>query len=262
MFSEVILYYPHNKELKLEEAFDMYEERISGERKVQIVKNQVMEFLEDVTEARFFVEEVMKEIDLEKIGFAMDPTAAQENLDCDDEGLVDHPDYGHINPDIVDDVKDEILMKSIYRKVEIQSMDILKEKTRNLDEFQRHVINKAVKFAKDIVKARNGFQKPPPSPLLMVHGGAGAGKSTVIDVLAQWVQLILQKEGDDTNSPCVIKCAPTGAASANIEGQTLHSSFNFSYDGKCYSLNDKARDQRREILKNLKMVSFFINFIL
>ena len=256
MFSEVILYLPHSKELKLEEAVQLYEEKVSGERKIQIVKKQVMEFLDDVTEARFFVEEVMKEIDVDQTGFEMDPTLAQENLECENEQMLEHPDYGHINPDIVD-VNDEIPIKSIYKKVEIQSIDILKRKTRSLDDFQRHVINKAVKFAKDVVKSRNGFNKLPISPLLMVHGGAGAGKSTVIDVLAQWVELILQKEGDDLNSPCVIKCAPTGAAAANIEGQTLHSSFNFSYDGKCYSLNDKARDQRREILKNLKMVSIF-----
>ena len=257
MFSEVILYFPHIKELKLEETFEFYEEKINGERKVDLVKRQVMEFLEDVNEARYFVEEALKDIDVQETGFALDSTFAQANLDCEDEGIVEHPDYGHINPEIVDDVNDEIPIKSIYRKVEIQSKDILNQKTRNLDEFQRHVVNIGIKFAKDVVKSRNGFQKPPESPLLMVHGGAGAGKSTVIDILAQWVELILQKEGDDTNSPCVLTCAPTGTAAANIEGQTLHSSFNFSYDGKSYSLNDKSRDQRRELLKNLKMVSNF-----
>ena len=134
----------------------------------------------------------------------------------------------------------------------------MKEKTRNLDEYQRHIIDVGVKFSKDVVKARKNFSKPPESPLVMVHGGAGAGKSTVINVLAQWVQLILQKEGDNPEFPCVIKCAPTGTASANIEGQTLHTAFSFSYDGKFYSLHDKARDQRREILKNLKMVSLIL----
>ena len=94
----------------------------------------------------------------------------------------------------------------------------------------------------------------------MVHGGAGAGKSTVINVLAQWIQWILQKEGDNSQFPCVIKVAPTGTAAANIEGQTLHTAFSFSYDGKPYSLNDKARDERREILKQLKMVSRIIYF--
>ena len=257
MFSEVILYYPHTTEFKLEEASELYEEKIHGERKVDIVKRQVMEFLEDVTEARYFVEEVMKEVDLSETKLAMDPTLAQENLDCENEGIIEHPDYCHINPDIVDDMKDEVLFKSMYRKIEIQPLEVLKKMTRDLDECQRQVVNVGIKFAKDIVKSRNNFGKPPDSPLLMVHGGAGAGKSTVINVLAQWVQLILQKEGDNLNSPCILKCAPTGTAAANIEGQTLHSSFNFSYDGKCYSLNDKARDQRIEILKNLKMVIIY-----
>ena len=84
---------------------------------------------------------------------------------------------------------------------------------------------------------------------------AGSGKSTVINVLAQWVELILQKEGDNSESPCVLKVAPTGCAASYIEGQTLHTAFSFSYDGKSHSLPDKARDLKREILRNLKMVS-------
>ena len=48
-----------------------------------------------------------------------------------------------------------------------------------------------------MVKARREGNSPPPATLLMVHGGAGAGKSTVIKVLAQLTQKILQKEGDE-----------------------------------------------------------------
>ena len=88
----------------------------------------------------------------------------------------------------------------------------------------------------------------------MVHGGAGAGKSAVIDVLAPWTQKILQQEGDDIGCPCVIKTAFTGTAASNIGGQTLHGSFGFSFDNKHYSLNDKSRDQKRAALKNLKIV--------
>ena len=60
--------------------------------------------------------------------------------------------------------------------------------------------------------------------------------------------------GDNTDSPCVIKVAPTGTAASNIEGQTLHTAFSFSFDGKTYSLTDKARDLRRRILVNLRMI--------
>ena len=54
--------------------------------------------------------------------------------------------------------------------------------------------------------------------------------------------------------PCVIKTAFTGTASSNIEGQTLSASFGFAFDNKHYSLSDKARDQKRAMLKNLKLV--------
>ena len=104
------------------------------------------------------------------------------------------------------------------------------------------MINIGVEYAKDIVKARKEGNSHPTAPLVMVHGGAGAGKSTVINILAQWTQKILQKEGDKIECPCVIKTAFTGTAASNIEGQTLHASFGFSFDNKHYSLSDKSRD--------------------
>ena len=67
---------------------------------------------------------------------------------------------------------------------------------------------------------------------MMVHGGAGAGKSTVINVLAKWTQKILQREGDDVDCPCVIKCAFTGTAASQREGRTLTVSFGFSFNNK------------------------------
>ena len=38
----------------------------------------------------------------------------------------------------------------------------------------------------------------------MVHGGAGSGKSTVINVMAQYLHHILRKEGDDSESQLTI----------------------------------------------------------
>ena len=246
---------PHETEISYEEAHILYLELHHGERKVDIVKRQVMEHLQDVTEARFFAEEALREVDLENVECNLNAAQMQENADIEEECNEEHPGYGHIDPDLLDIGEEAIPIQSRYRKVEIPSLSDLKESTQNLDEYQRHVVDVAIRYAKDMVMARKSFSSPPDPPILMVHGGAGAGKSTVINVLAQWVQLILQKEGDSSYSPCVIKVAPTGTAAANIEGQTLHTAFSFSYDGKPYSLNDKARDERREILKELKMVS-------
>ena len=88
----------------------------------------------------------------------------------------------------------------------------------------------------------------------MVHGGAGAGKSHVINTLAEWIQLVLLKPGDNIDCPYVIKTAFTGAAASLIDGMTLHSAFGFEFGNKFYSLSDKMRDKRRNILKNLKMI--------
>ena len=261
VFSEVMLFMPHETELSYEEAQIMYEELHNGERRVDAIKRQVMEHLQDVTEARYFAEECLKDVDLEETEMNLNAAQMQENADSELESIVDHPGYGHIDPDLLENADECLPIQNRYRKVQISSIEDLKESTRSLDEFQRTVVDAGIRYAKDLVMARKSFSAPPDPPLVMVHGGAGAGKSTVINVLAQWVQLILQKEGDDSNSPCVIKVAPTGTAAANIEGQTLHTAFSFSYDGKPYSLNDKARDERREILKELKMVCKIINFI-
>ena len=261
VFSEVMLFMPHETELSYEEAQIMYEELHNGERRVDAVKRQVMEHLQDVTEARYFAEECLKDVDLEETEMNLNAAQMQENADSELESIMDHPGYGHIDPDLLENADECLPIQNRYRKVQISSIEDLKESTRSLDEFQRTVVDAGIRYAKDLVMARKSFSAPPDPPLVMVHGGAGAGKSTVINVLAQWVQLILQKEGDNSNSPCVIKVAPTGTAAANIEGQTLHTAFSFSYDGKPYSLNDKARDERREILKELKMVCKIINFI-
>jgi hypothetical protein len=50
----------------------------------------------------------------------------------------------------------------------------------------------------------------------MVHGGAGSGKSTVIQALAKWVQYILQLPGDDPDCPYIVISAFTGAAVSTL----------------------------------------------
>ena len=45
-----------------------------------------------------------------------------------------------------------------------------------------------------------------------------------------------------------------GTAAANVDGQTLHSSFAFNFGTQHRSLHDKTRDVRRALLKYLKLV--------
>ena len=250
--AQLMLYSPQTNEVE-GDLLSQYEDSYDGKRKVDLVRGQVMEHLEAVEEARYYVDEMVKELALEKTSIALDPANDQDNIECKDEGHENHPHYDHIDPDQLE-IHDSLPVISLYKKIALLPILELQENTRALDAYQRMVIDIGIKYAKDLVKCRKDGNKPPIAPLLIVSGGAGSGKSTVITILAQWIQLILQKEGDHTAKPCVIKTSFTGTAASNIDGQTLHSRFGFSFGNQYLSLTDKARDKKRAALEHLKMV--------
>ena len=248
-----MLYRHFREEYAMDEVEKLYNEKRGDQRKIDIVKNQVMEYLEGVQEARYYVDEALKNYDKSIVANQLDPTLEQNNADCEEELMAEHPDYQHIDPDQFT-VNEKLINTGIYRPIKILGPEELRESTRSLDKFQKEVINIGVKFATDLVKSRRQGNRQPSQQLVMVHGGAGAGKSTVIQILAQWMQKIVQTEGDDIGCPHIVKTSFTGTAASNIEGQTLHTSFGFSFDNKHYSLSDKTRDQKKVLLKNVKVI--------
>ena len=137
----------------------------------------------------------------------------------------------------------------MFKKIEIPSLSDLREETRKLDRYQREILNTFIKYAKDVVKSRRHGDSSPQPIYWIGHGGAGAGKSTVINLVTKWCHHILSQEGDEEDCPYVIRAAFTGTAASNIDGQTLHSSFGFSFDNKHYSLSDKTRDEKRRMMR-------------
>ena len=103
--------------------------------------------------------------------------------------------FEHCNPDHIDlneDNPKKELAKSLLRKIDLPTAKELREKIRCLDPYQREVLNVVLKYGKDLVKSRKLHNKVPVPPLYMMHGGAGAGKSTVIRLTAQWFQRLVQ----------------------------------------------------------------------
>ena len=98
MLSELMLYRPTRREVPHDDILALYEESFEGTSKIENVKSQVMEFLESVSEARFYAEEAKKELELEQVAENMDAQGQQENDDCQEEGLQDHPEYLACNP--------------------------------------------------------------------------------------------------------------------------------------------------------------------
>ena len=73
MLHELMLYRPTREEFNLEEVASLYDDTYHGERKVDIVKRQVMEHLEGVEEARYYVEQVKKEVNISETANRLDP---------------------------------------------------------------------------------------------------------------------------------------------------------------------------------------------
>ena len=239
-----------------EELFKLTEEQLlekynNNKHKIQQVKSQVMEHLESVEEARLFVQQAEEKLSLETTALTMDAENEQSILENEDIEDI-YPDMFYLDEDIEEDRPKT--KPSIYKPINLLMPEELEQKTHQLDIWQRHILDIVVKYGKDIKKADHNKTKPPKPPHLMVHGGAGAGKSTVIDTLVPHFEKIMRKAGDDGSQPYVIKTAPTGAAASQIGGITIHSAFNFDFSGKFYSLPDKTRAKKREELKNLKML--------
>ena len=57
--------------------------------------------------------------------------------------------------------------------------------------------NQKARMHADAIKALKHKNPQPKQTVTIVHGGAGSGKSTVINILKQWCQLILQQ-------PCLL----------------------------------------------------------
>ena len=145
-------------------------------------------------------------------------------------------------------------MDRLFKRVEVWDTDLLMAKTRELDDDQLLVVETIVDYVKKYKTALLCNIEVPEPVYLKVFGSAGTGKSFVISLLSQWIELLLRKEGHNPDCPHVIRTSFTGSAASAIEGQTLHSSFALNFSGASESLDDKKRDKMRHVLKNLRLV--------
>jgi hypothetical protein len=101
-----------------------------------------------------------------------------------------------------------------------------------LNEKQRPIFTHIINWCKDTISSKDN--KPPPFHLF-VTGGAGTGKSQLIKAIYHQASRILQQPGENPDSPVILLTSPTGTASYNIGGTTLHASLHLPH-GRYYSL--------------------------
>ena len=127
-----------------------------------------------------------------------------------------------------------------------------------LDIRQKEALTLALDYAKSLVVfpefSKRHFLPLPQAPLVMVHGGAGSGKSRLISSIYTMVTETLKKPGDNPDCPYVLLTAFTGSAASNVNGQTLHTTFSFKFGTSYLSMPEKQREEKRALFQNVRMV--------
>ena len=183
--SELMLYTAYTDEQELgcddeKKCRDLY---LENRENIQFVKRHLLPFAQGVEEARYYVEETLRnDTEGQNIGNLLDPQLEQDLLECQDEEELIHPDFLEDDPDDIEIDKNVVQIKKTLRTVEIRTADQILHEARQLDKYQKKVLNIAIQFAQDLLISKKGKMLSPIGPLLMVHGGAGSGKSTVIRV--------------------------------------------------------------------------------
>ena len=188
--SELMLYTAYTDEQELgcdneERCRKLY---LENRENIQYVKKHIIPYAQGVEEARHFIEEARKnDQESENVGNQLDPEYEQDVHECQGEEDLLHPDYVQVNPDDfeIDDKTSQV--KKTFRTIELKTSDEILNEARKLDKFQKKALHVAIKFAQDLVISKKGKIGPPRAPLLMVHGGAGSGKSTVIKGMCQYI---------------------------------------------------------------------------
>ena len=138
-----------------EKCTELYLEK---QEAIQYVKSYMLPYAQGVEEARYQVEQAMKEgtRSSKNIGNELDPEQEKEVVECDDGDDQMHPDFSQVNPDDFEFESNMNHVKHTLRRLDIKTADEILQEARNLDKFQKKALHIAIKFVQDVIIARKG----------------------------------------------------------------------------------------------------------
>ena len=228
--------------------------------KLEKVKEKVFPHACDIEKARAILENLpYPQQRPQHIADQLDPENEMDNEEQGELSDQDDEDYAGRDPGEMAAAVDDrgcIVHNEIFQAVKTGRLEDMERAVRQLDPDQRYAYDIIIKYCKTLRKCmKNPRLKIPPPPKLVVHGGAGCGKSKLIEVMSQWAEHILRTNNNkDPSHPFVLRTAPTGSAAHNIDGLTFHSAFNFPFGNSFSNLGANQRKDMRNSLQNLTVL--------
>ena len=263
-YSEMLLFTSWRdewKELKPENAEACLEEYSKRQSRIDIIKGIIFPGekaldLDDINPSDF------EDNRPQHIFDTLDPQGEQENADDLDKDIIQDPDsmMFHWHGKNEDEENNHVQFETArYKKINHQAHDDLITFTRQLAPEQMDALTQILNYCKDTVKARTNLDLTVAQLLLIIHGGAGVGKSRTIMAMSQWADKILLKLDDNSVKPRVLICAFTGKAASLVNGITVHTAFGFvpdkkKVDKKHKPLSEKRLAEFRHNLSDLKLI--------
>ena len=270
MYSEILRYHPFQNEQELpindfDKCIQLFSEKDPGEdmkpiesqkSKIQKVKEKIFPFKKYVESSRELIQD-LQDFRPQHIGDQLDPEDVMDNEELEAEGISEAGEFAVRDPGIMPtDGSSSNPPKEIFRRIDISNKIAMRRSARQLDKEQRLPFDEMMKFCKQTRQSwANPANRMPKPPLLKIHGGAGCGKSKLIQDISTWSEHWLRVDSNrDPSHPHVIKVAPTGRAARVINGLTIHTAFSMNFGNAHYSLADHKRDIRRTQLSEVKIV--------
>ena len=270
MYSEVLFYCPFRTEQELpsndiDRCIDIFSEMDIGENlkplesqksKIQKVKEKLFPFKRYVQSSRELIQD-LQDPRPQHIGDQIDPEDAMENDELEAEGISEAGDFAVRDPgSMPTDVIVSSPATETFRRIDISDKSAMHQSARQLDKEQRQVFDEYIKFCKKVRQSwANSANPMPKPPLIKINGGAGCGKSKLIQDISKWCEHWLRVDSNrDPSHPHVIKVAPTGRAAKVIDGLTIHTAFSMNFGNAHFSLADHKRDSRRSQLSEVLIV--------
>ena len=134
------------------------------------------------------------------------------------------------------------------------------EMCSQLNEGQQHLFNYIMKYSVESRFAEINNTDLPEPFYIFLSGGAGVGKSFLVNVITEYTKRILKYPKQTLDQPSVVVTASTGKAATGINGITLHSAFHLSIKkpGKQFQYV-KPRD---EVLHEMKIKYEYLKLVL